>query len=138
MRCQPGLRRRNPGANWNAPRRAYTKALTICSATGRGAASNRALAGMISALPASWIRRKAPAAERLGPIAAVRASDADDDFASCVSLLKVPDGVSHLTQGVARIDDRHDVAGFEQLFHTCEIRAAWSCQEVAHLLRPGH
>ncbi len=84
------------------------------------------------------ISAASPAAERLGPIAAVRASDADDDFASCVSLLKVPDGVSRLTQGVALIDDRHDVAGFEQLFHTREIRGAWSRQQVAQLLPPGH
>ena len=61
-RCQPGRRRRNPGANWNAPRMAYTAALTICSTTGRGDAKNRALAGVISAPPASSVRRKAPAA----------------------------------------------------------------------------
>ena len=42
-RCQPGLRRRKAGANWNAPTTAYTLALTICSTTGKGEARKRAL-----------------------------------------------------------------------------------------------
>src|SRR5688572_3113434 len=70
--------------------------------------------------------------------AAVRASHADDDFAARVTFLKIPDGVSSLTQRVTSIDNRCDFAGFKQLFHTPEIRRAWSRQQVAHLLPPGH
>jgi hypothetical protein len=41
---------------------AYTPALTMCSTTGRGAAKKRALAGVISAPPANWLRRNTPPA----------------------------------------------------------------------------
>ena len=53
MRCQPVPRCQRRLTNWNAPRRAYTPAPTMCSTTGRGEAKKRALSGVITAPLAS-------------------------------------------------------------------------------------
>src|SRR5919206_3461180 len=61
MRCQLGRLRRSDGTNWNAPSKLNTVALTMCTVTGIGEATNRALFGVISGLLASSVRRNAPA-----------------------------------------------------------------------------
>src|SRR4051794_135955 len=61
MRCQLGLPRRSDGTNWNAPSRLYRVTLTMCTVTGIGEATNRALFAVISGAPISSVRRTAPA-----------------------------------------------------------------------------
>src|ERR1700736_7059071 len=61
MRCQLDLPRRSDGTNCNAPSRLYNVTLTMCTVTGMGEATNRALFAVISGLPISSFRRTAPA-----------------------------------------------------------------------------
>ena len=61
MRCQLGLPRRSDGTNCRAPSRLYRVTLTMCTVTGIGEATNRALFAVISGPPISSVRRTAPA-----------------------------------------------------------------------------
>src|SRR5438445_405102 len=56
-----GRRRRSDGTNCNAPSRLYRVTLTMCTVTGIGEATNRALFAVISGPPISSVRRTAPA-----------------------------------------------------------------------------
>src|SRR4030081_2396843 len=53
MRCQLGLPRRSDGTNCSAPSRLYRVTLTMCTVTGMGEATNRALFAVISGPPIS-------------------------------------------------------------------------------------
>src|SRR3954468_22830423 len=61
LRCQtrPCCRRR--GTNWKAPTSANTMALTMCTTTGQGDASNRGFGGSFAAPPDNSTRRSEPA-----------------------------------------------------------------------------
>ena len=61
MQCHRGLRRGDSGDSWKAPRMVNTPAPMMCNTTGKGAAKNRAFAGVISAPTASWVSRMPPA-----------------------------------------------------------------------------
>src|SRR5438552_8962638 len=61
MRCQLGRPRRSDGTNCSAPSRLYTVTLTMCTVTGMGEATNRALFALISGPPISSVRRTEPA-----------------------------------------------------------------------------
>src|SRR3979490_911537 len=83
MRCQLDRPRRSEGTNCSAPRRVYTVTLTMCTVTGTGEATKRALFAVISGLPISSFRRTAPARTgmRLG---AFRAGGASHGLAAFV------------------------------------------------------
>src|SRR5947209_19571069 len=76
-RCQLDLPRRSDGTNCSAPSRLYTVTLTMCTVTGMGEATNRALFAVISGPPISSVRRTDPAMTgiRLSAISPIGASD---------------------------------------------------------------
>ena len=49
-----------------------------------------------------------------------------DDFSLNVSFFKIPKSVSRLTERIAPIDHRRDLASFKQLFHEDQILLVWA------------
>jgi hypothetical protein len=62
------------------------------------------------------------------------ASHGDDDFSLSVSLLQVPDGLGDLAQRVRPVDDRCDLAGFDELLKEDQVLVVLRGDECAQLL----
>ena len=66
--------------------------------------------------------------------AAVRASHGDDDLSSGVSFSLVPQSLRDLTQVVTPIDDRRDLAGFDEILQNGQVLSVVRHDEHAHPL----
>src|SRR5215471_642108 len=51
----------------------------------------------------------------------------DDDISLFVPLVNIPVGLDDLLQGIASINDRFDLARFNQFFQEVEILRLWGC-----------
>ena len=62
------------------------------------------------------------------------ASHGDDDFSSGVSLFEITDGFGHLAQRVRPVDDRCDLAGFDEVLESDQVLVVLCGDERAKLL----
>src|SRR5215208_1000188 len=62
------------------------------------------------------------------------ASHGDDDFSSSVSFFQIPDGLGDLAQRVSPVDDRCNLAGFDELLEDEQILVVPLVNECAQLL----
>ena len=62
------------------------------------------------------------------------ASHGDDDFSSGVSLFEITDGLGDLAQRVRPVDDRCDLAGFDEVLESDQVLVVLRRDERAQLL----
>src|SRR5262249_35230844 len=74
--------------------------------------------------------------ESLSAEAIGRASDGDHDLAFRVPCFEIADRLRCLAEGIASIDHRRDLAGFQQLFHEPQILLARIRHKGAQRLAP--
>lgn len=83
-------------------------------------------------------REAFPPAATSNPDARVRwlrpPSDRDDDLASRLAGLDVPDGLRGLAQGIGPVDDRGDLPGCRELAEHEQVGPCHACQERQHPL----
>ena len=63
-----------------------------------------------------------------------RFAGADDDLSSGVSFSLVPESFRHVAQGVAPIEDRGDLSGFNELLQNSEVLSVVPHDEDTHPL----